>query len=120
MPKLKTFIRPYIHQFGYRESTGCLSAISLIKETILHYKEKNSNVFLATIDLSKAFDSVNIKHLIYKLKNTGMPESLINIIEYFYNSSYVRVKFNNVAGNFFFWKLGDGARQGGVLSAYLF
>ena len=49
-----------------------------------------------------------------------MPESLINIIEYFYNSSYVRVKFNSVAGNFFFWKLGDGARQGGVLSAYLF
>ena len=80
MPKLKTFIRPYIHQFGYRESTGCLSA-SLIKEIILHYKEGNSYVFLATIDLSKAFDFVNIKHLIYKLKNTGMPESLINIIE---------------------------------------
>ena len=46
-------------QFGFRNKTGCTSAIALLKETINFYTKENTNVHCAMIDISKAFDKIN-------------------------------------------------------------
>ena len=104
LPYVKRHLVTDVHQFGYRTGTSCLSAITLIKETILYYKNNKSNVFLATIDLSKAFDTVNINLLISKLRISTLPANIVDILQYMYGNAYVRVKFNHVVGDL--WKIG--------------
>ena len=45
------------NQFAYKSSTGCLNAITLLKENIFHYNQRHSDVFCAMIDLSQAYDA---------------------------------------------------------------
>ncbi len=48
---------------------GYLNVVSLLKETILNYTNKNTNVQTAVLDMSKAFDKINHNILVKKLKN---------------------------------------------------
>ena len=118
LPKIKHFMTPHEHQFGFRENTGCLSATFVLKETILKYNSLGSDVHCSMIDLSKAFDKMNINILIMQLIRTKMPPLLINIIKFLCENVYVCVVVNNERGRDF--KVGNGARQGGVLSPFLF
>ena len=48
----------HINQFGYRKKTSCKSAYFVVNETINYYRRKNSNIFLVSLDASKAFDKL--------------------------------------------------------------
>ena len=100
--------------FGFRKNTGCANAISVVIETILSYDESSSNVHAASIDFSKAFDMININTLLDKLKKACVNEAIKRIIGY----TFVSVKFNNDFSNE--WKVGNGVRQGGIISPLLF
>ena len=52
-------------------------AITFLKESILSYKKNKSIVHCASIDLSKAFDKINIKILIDKLSHTKLPTAIV-------------------------------------------
>ena len=56
-------------QFGFREGVGCIEASFTILETINHMLERGSNVFSCFLDVRKAFDTVWIDGLLYKLFN---------------------------------------------------
>ena len=105
-------------QFGFRKHTGCLSAISVVKETIFHYNSEGSDVYCATIDCSKAFDKINWSILVNKLSSTNLPKIFVDIISSMYTQSYVSTRFNGVSS--LPWKVGNGVRQGGILSTFLF
>ena len=105
-------------QFGFTTGSNCDMAITFLKETILSYKKDKSNVHCASIDLSKAFDKVNIKILIDKLSNTSLPTPIINIISHMLTNTYVNVSFNEFIGNE--WQVKNGVRQGGIWSSILF
>ena len=111
-------LRSNSHQFGFRSETSTINAVSVLKETIHNYKSKNSSVHCAFLDLSKAFDRVNINILISKLLKTNLPKSIIKIIGYMYLNSNVRLKFNGKTGGE--WRVGNGVRQGGIMSPHLF
>ena len=105
-------------QFGFTNNSSCSKAITLIKETILYYNKNGSNVHGASIDLSKAFDKINIRILIDKLKLTNVPLPIIRIISYMLHNTYVNVRYGNLIGNEFLVR--NGVRQGGILSSTLF
>ena len=63
LPYLEKYLNLSHNQFAYRSSTGCLNAITLLKETISHYNQRHSDVFCAMIDLSQAYDQININTL---------------------------------------------------------
>ena len=105
-------------QFGFRKNTGCANAISVVKETIMSYNESGSNVHAASIDLSKAFDRININTLLDKLRKACVNEAIVRIIGYMLSNTFVSVKFNNDFSNE--WKVGNGVRQGGIISPLLF
>ena len=56
-------------QFGFREGVGCTEASFTILETINHMLERGSKVFSCFLDVRKAFDTVWIDGLLYKLFN---------------------------------------------------
>jgi len=46
-------------QFGFRTGHGCNNAISVLRNLIEYFNERGSNVYIASLDASKAFDRVN-------------------------------------------------------------
>ena len=54
-------------QFGFQESVGCTETSFTIIETINHMLERGSKVFSCFLDVRKAFDTVWIDGLLYKL-----------------------------------------------------
>ena len=54
-------------QFGFKEGVGCTEASFTILETINPMLERGSKVFSCFLDVRKAFDTVWIEGLLYKL-----------------------------------------------------
>ena len=54
-------------QFGFKEGLGCTEASFTFLETINHMLERGSKVFGCFLDVRKAFDTVWIDGLLYKL-----------------------------------------------------
>ena len=105
-------------QFGFRSGSGCETAVTIFKEVIENYNRKSSDVHCAFIDMTKAFDKVNCSKLVDKLKKTTLPSELVNIIDFMYSNSSANVKVCDTVGAS--WKIGNGTRQGGILSPLLF
>ena len=54
-------------QFSFREGVGCIEAFFTILETINHMLEQGSKVFSCSLDVCKAFDTVWIDGLLFRL-----------------------------------------------------
>ena len=54
-------------QFSLREGVGCIETFFTIMETINHVLERTSEVFSCFLDVCKAFDTVSIDGLLFKL-----------------------------------------------------
>ena len=54
-------------QFGFQEGSGCIEASFTILETINHMLERDSKMFSCFLEVRKAFDTVWIEGLMYKL-----------------------------------------------------
>ena len=104
------------YQFGFKKSYGCRDVLYNLKNIVNHYTNQGSTVNLCTLDISKAFDRVNVFSLITKLISCKLPKFIIEIIMIWYNKNVICVKWNNVFSNFV--SLSHGVRQGGVLSPY--
>ena len=105
-------------QFGFRNGTSTIMAVNTLKETILNYTNKGSKVYTAFIDLSKAFDKVDHYKLINKLSASRVSPSIVNILKFLYKNQLVHTSYNNVDSNE--WRLGNGVRQGAIISPVLF
>ena len=58
-------------QFGFKKHTSCSHANFLFKETVDYFTHNESNVCIASLDLSKAFDKINHAGLFLKLLDRG-------------------------------------------------
>ena len=54
-------------QFGFQEGVGCTEASFTIFETVNHMFELTNKVFSCFLDVRKAFDTVQINRILYKL-----------------------------------------------------
>ena len=115
-------ISPYVtlndRQHGFRSNYSTSTACWVLKETIFDYVNSKSDVYACFIDLTKAFDSVNHEVLMGRLHDSGMPEILVDIIRHWYDNQWASVKFRSSLSHE--WKISNGVRQGGVLSALFF
>ena len=106
------------NQFGFKAKHGTDLCIFALKEIVNKYRSLNSSVFMCFIDASKAFDRVNHRKLFIKLKERGVPAYLVRILAYWYTNQTMQVKWgDSVSGPF---RVGNGVRQGGILSPVLF
>ena len=76
--------------------------------------EWNTPLIINFIEFQKAFDSIHRPTLWNILKEYGVPEKYVNIIETLYENSKCAVKVNNSLTDWFFIK--TGVRQGCIIS----
>lgn len=70
------------------------------------------------MDFSKAFDNVNYWKLFNKLLDDNISSSIVRVLAYWYSNQDVCVRWHSTISTSF--SIGNGTRQGGVLSPFLF
>lgn len=116
--RLKTKIESQLEesQSGFRKGRGIQDHIFTIKQLI--EKHFNNDIYVAFIDLQKAFDSVPRELIWDSLKRRGIKNRLRKNIASLYKNTRNYVRTNNTESEEFVTK--EGVRQGGVLSPTLF
>ena len=106
------------YQFGFkaRHSTGI--STKSFKQTVDYYVNRGSHVFCSFIDFNEAFDSVNYWQLFSKLLDDNIDANVAGTLAYWYSNQQICVRWLDSTSNYF--TIGNGTRQGSVLSPYLF
>ena len=88
-------------------------------ETVIEYfSDQGSNIYIASLDASKAFDRVNHFKLFAILMKMGLPPTFVNIVVNWYSKLFVVVRWNGYSSMPL--SVLSGVRQGGILSPILF
>ena len=116
--RLEGFLSTTGNQFGFKRNHGTELCVFTLKELIRYYITNGSQMFVAFLDASKAFDRVNHTKLLFKLKTLGVPTYLLRVIAYWYCNQSLCVRWGSVLSKFF--NVTNGVRQGGILSPLFF
>ena len=108
-------------QFGFKKKSSCSRAIFVLTQVIDYYVKRNKrNVFVASLDATKAFDRVNHIKLFSKLIDRGLPGKLVKLIIDWYGKTFMTVKWNSCYSGTIAVKSGIRQDQGGILSPVFF
>ena len=118
LDRLSVFISTSDNQFGFKTKHSTDLCIYALKEAVESYRRHGSTMLIGFVDASSAFDKINHHKLFTKLKQRGVPGSIIRILVYWYANQSMRVKWGNCISAPF--RVGNGVRQGGLLSPALF
>ena len=105
-------------QTAYVQNRNIGESGRLISDIIEIANTRQIEGFLVTMDVEKAFDSLDHKFLISVLKKFGFGQNFISWIEIILKNQESCVINGGTATKYF--KLNRGARQGDPISAYLF
>lgn len=107
------------NQFGYKKKLGTELCLYTLKEIVDFYYERQTPVHICFIDASKAFDRINYHKLFIKLlKETDIASIIVRFLMYWYSNQTMSIRWDNYVSDFF--SIGNGVRQGSVLSSKLF
>ena len=79
-------------QFGFLNGRGTTDAIFIVRQLQEKYLAKNRDLWMAFIDLEKAFDRVPRKVIWWALQRLGVGEWLVGVVRSMYENSLTRVK----------------------------
>ena len=105
-------------QFGFKENSSTIICTQLLTETIEYYNSNYTDCYMLLLDASKAFDRIEYASLFNYLRFRNMCPVVLRLIMNMYISQKMQVRFNNSWSNQF--TVGNGVKQGGVLSPILF
>lgn len=101
-----------------QKGLSCLHTSFLLREVIQYNTERGNDVYIAFLDAKKAFDSVWILGLMYKLFYLGIDAKLWRVIYNMYTDFYCTVR---IGGEYSEWfKIKQGVQQGAPLSMWLY
>jgi retron-type reverse transcriptase len=105
-------------QFGFRKKHSTIDALLGIQKSVLTAVEKKKKVCIISIDLYKAFDSVNHFLLLLKLFMIGFDFNAIKFFVSYLSNRYQSVSHNGKSSRLLRIKL--GVFQGSILGPILF
>ncbi|VDO08661.1 unnamed protein product [Brugia timori] len=106
-----------IEQAGFRKTFSTIDHLQSINQIIEKSTEYQITLYIALIDYNKAFDSLKHQFMLRALKNQGIPEKLVRIIEELYRGLKARI-MTDEEGEYF--EINKGVKQGDPLSPILF
>ena len=106
-------------QFGFSEEGGCLEASYVMRKSINQLLEKRGKAFACFLNVRKAFDTVWIPGLLYKLKHElGIDSQLWLVIRELYKDVRGQVLFNGHVSDSA--DILQGSGQGRILAPFLY
>ena len=105
-------------QFGFRKNFSSIDALLYCTEKFRCYLDENLFVAAVTLDLSKAFDSINHGILTHKLNLLGFSSSACNLITSFLDQRIQKTVVNNYESDGI--EFYQGVPQGTMLGSPLF
>ena len=106
-------------QFGFQEGSGCIEASFTILETVNHMLERCSKMFSCFLDVRKAFDTVWIDGLMYKLfSDLGINGKLWLAVKDLHTDVKARVLYSGALSREF--EIAQGAGQGRILAPFMY
>ena len=83
-------------QFGFKKNSSCAHAVFVVSQVVEYFTTHGSNVYIASLDASKAFDRVHHIKLFEKLIDRGLPGGIIKILVDWYGKLFATVRWNEV------------------------
>ena len=105
-------------QFGFMAGKGTTDAIFIVRQLQEKYLAKKKDLWMAFVDLEKAFDRVPREVVWWALRSLGVDEWIVTVIQAMYDGATTMVKVNGKLSKGFSVKV--GVHQGSVLSPLLF
>lgn len=106
-------------QFGFRRGHSTVHAISKLMSDICWHKNDMKGIGACLIDTEKAFDTVWLDGLVYKLTNLDFPSWIVSMLrQMLYGKSFLLSDFEHETQPLF--SIRNGLQQGTVLAPLLF
>ena len=106
------------NQSGFKPGGSCINQLLSITHEIYSSFDDGFEVRSVLLDISKAFDKVWHEGIIFKLKQNGISDDLLNILSDFLRNRKQRVTLNSQSSS---WtNVNAGVPQGSILSPLLF
>ncbi|KAH9265147.1 hypothetical protein BASA83_011303 [Batrachochytrium salamandrivorans] len=105
-------------QAGFRKREECVGQVVSFVDIIQRRQNAGLNTHVLFIDIRKAFDTVPVGALLWKLQNMGFPRRTLAFLKALYTSSSARARAGSLLSDPF--PVQRGVRQGCPLSGLLF
>ena len=105
-------------QHGFKKNKSTATAGLLLQSLIVHATDANNYALMASLDLSAAFDLVNVGLLIKRLRILGLPMDLVKLIEIWLTDRKFYVELDGQVSHVL--ESEDGTIQGSVLGPILY
>ena len=105
-------------QCGFMPGRGITDAIFIVRQLQEKFLAENKNLYLAFVDLEKAFDRVPRQFLWWAMRKLGIDEWIVQLVQAMYCEVRSKVRFDNCFSDSF--NVNVGVHQGSVLSPLLF
>jgi len=106
------------YQVGFKHGHSTSLCTHSFKHIVEYYTSRGSHVFVCFADFSKAFDRVNYWKLFKQLIDNGLSAKIVSLLAFWYSHQQVCVQWHSKTSASF--HVGNGTKQGGVLSPCLF